>query len=105
MQTMTARKQLKKSNQLPLPQRDDCKKENTKHCTTKQGPNTELPQIIRATIKNELTTTEPPSQNRQQQKLLEEGRTELVFMDIVRTETLSDLTPLRTCQFILVYSQ
>ena len=58
---MTSRKQIKYSNQLSLPQRDDCKpRKDTKNCIAKQGPNTEPSQTMRATINNESTTTEPP---------------------------------------------
>ena len=39
------------SNHISLPQRDDCKTRNdTKYCTTKQGPNTKIKQTIGATI-------------------------------------------------------
>ena len=46
------------SNQLSLPQRDDCKTRNdTMYCTTKQGQITKHPQTIVATMNNESTTT------------------------------------------------
>ena len=47
------------SNHLSLPQCDDCKTRNdTKYCTTKQGPNTKKKlQTVEATTNNESTTT------------------------------------------------
>ena len=58
LQRTTARTKVELSNQLHLPQQDDCKTKKY----YKKGPNTPTPPPLKmgATINNESTTTEPP---------------------------------------------
>ena len=70
--TLTVTTQLKQSDQHSLPYQDGCKTERTPS-TTKQGPNTELPQTMGATMNSESSPTEPRNSKGQQPKPLGRG--------------------------------